>query len=146
MHTPEGASIIFFRLDNNEPNVLLFLRDNKDDIPFPNCWDIPGGHVESGETPNECIIREMREEIGVNIAKPELFRKYAMNDRVEYTYWQLFTLDIDDIQLNEGQALRWFSENEIENMEKEAFAFGFRDVLFDFFRDRPFIDDDVVRS
>lgn len=138
--SPEGTSIIFVKLDNGEPKVLLFLRDNKDDIPYPNCWDILGGHVESSETPEECIVREMQEEIGVDIGTPELFRKYRMKDRIEYTYWQSFTFSIGDIQLNEGQALRWFSEDEVRNMPYEDFAFDFRQVLFDFFRDRPFIN------
>ena len=38
-----GAGIILLN-SNNE--VLLLLRDNKIDIPFPNMWDIPGGKME----------------------------------------------------------------------------------------------------
>ncbi len=139
MYLPEGTSIIFVRVDNNEPKVLLFLRDDKDDIPYPNCWDILGGHVEPGETPEECIAREMLEEIGVLIEPPTLFNKYRIKNRLEYTYWQPFSLDIDKIQLNEGQALRWFTEDEIRDMDDKLFSFGFREVLFDFFRDRPFM-------
>ena len=135
MDTLQGTSIIFLRFINDEPEVLLFLRDDKDTIPYPNCWDILGGHVESGETPDECIVREMKEEIGIDIGTPELFRLYKMNNRTEYTYWQVATFDIDDIELNEGQALRWFSEREIRNMSDEDFSFGFRQVLFDFFND-----------
>ena len=138
MNTLEGTSMIFIRRDNDEPEVLLFLRDNIDTIPYPDCWDIPGGHVEDGETPEECIVREMLEEIGVDIGTPELFRIYRMNDRIEYTYWQPFSLDIDKIQLNEGQALRWFTEKELRNMRGEDFSFGFREVLFDFFHDHAF--------
>ena len=136
MDQPEGTSIIFVKLDNNEPEVLLFLRDNIDSIPYPNCWDILGGHVEKGETAEECIVREMKEEIGIDIGTPELFQIYQINDRIEYTYWQLATFDIDDILLTEGQALRWFSESEIREMEEDDFSFGFRDVLFDFFEER----------
>ena len=138
MDTHEGTSIIFVKSDNNEPKVLLFLRDDKDTIPYPNCWDILGGHVEIGETPEECIVREMQEEIGVDIGTPELFRIYKMNDRTEYTYWQRAIFNIHDIQLNEGQALRWFSEGDIRNMREEDFSFGFRQVLFDFFHDGIF--------
>jgi 8-oxo-dGTP pyrophosphatase MutT (NUDIX family) len=31
---------------------------------FPNCWDIPGGHVEPGEAPLEALAREVEEETG----------------------------------------------------------------------------------
>ena len=136
-----GASIIFVRLRNNQPEVLLFLRDDKDDIPYPGCWDILGGHVEPGETPEECIVREMLEEIEIQIDPPVLFGKYQIGDRIEYTYWQWLSLDIDEIRLNEGQALRWFSEEGIRIMDDKDFSFGFREVLFDFFRARPFMED-----
>lgn len=82
----------------------------------------------------------MQEEIGVDIVTPELFRKYRMTDRIEYTYWQWLTISMGDIQVNEDQILRWFSENEIRAMRHEDLAFGFRRVLMDLFRDRPFID------
>lgn len=55
-----GTSIIF---KNSRNEVLLFLRDDKPEIPYPNLWDIPGGHFEAGETPEACIVREMIEEI-----------------------------------------------------------------------------------
>jgi hypothetical protein len=31
---------------------------------FPNCWDLPGGHVEPGEAPLEALAREVEEETG----------------------------------------------------------------------------------
>lgn len=134
MNPPEGTSIIFVRFDKGEPEVLLLLRDDNSQIPYPNCWDILGGHVETGETPADCIAREMQEEIGIDIGAPELFRKYYFDDRIEHTYYLVSNLNIQDIHLTEGQALRWFSEQEIRNMRPEKFAFGFRAVLFDFFK------------
>lgn len=32
---------------------------------YPNVWDLPGGHCEPGETPEQTLVRELREEIGV---------------------------------------------------------------------------------
>ena len=39
----EIAAII---LENDKRDFLLYLRDNKPDIPFPDYWDLIGGHVE----------------------------------------------------------------------------------------------------
>ncbi len=32
---------------------------------YPDCWDLPGGHVEDGETPAAALRRELREELAV---------------------------------------------------------------------------------
>jgi 8-oxo-dGTP pyrophosphatase MutT (NUDIX family) len=39
-------------------------RRGPDRTLFPNCWDIPGGHVEPDETPLEALGREVEEETG----------------------------------------------------------------------------------
>lgn len=128
-----GASIIFV---NQSGQVLLFLRDDNKEIPYPNCWDILGGHVEPNETPKECIVREIREEIGLELKSPKLFNVYPMDDRTEYTFWQEADFDAHAVQLNEGQRLRWFSKGELEELSSDTIAFGFRDVILEFFRER----------
>ncbi|WP_299055566.1 NUDIX domain-containing protein [uncultured Nocardioides sp.] len=37
---------------------------------YPDCWDLVGGHVEAGETPEEAVRRECGEELGVEIHDP----------------------------------------------------------------------------
>jgi 8-oxo-dGTP diphosphatase len=135
MPSKKGASILFL---NHANQVLLLLRDDRQEIPFPNCWDALGGHVEEGETPRECITREMNEEIGKSLKDPRLFNVYDMEDRIEYTFWQREDFDIDEIHLNEGQRLKWFTEEEIKRMPNEELAFGFKSILLDFFHQKPF--------
>jgi 8-oxo-dGTP diphosphatase len=130
----KGASIIFV---NASEQVLLFLRDDDPRIPYPNLWDVPGGHVEEGETPEQCIVREMKEEIGVDLEDFDLFSIREFQDRIEYTYWKKADLDIHKLTLTEGQGLRWFHR-------AEAFATpmacGFNEIVEAFFRKAPFRD------
>jgi 8-oxo-dGTP diphosphatase len=97
-------------------------------------WDIPGGHVENGETPEQCIVREMKEEMGLYIEGFQLFSVMKYGDRTEYTFWKKWNLNIDKIQLTEGQRLKWFTESEAKNTE---IAGGFSQVVEDFFEKAP---------
>ncbi|EBA05053.1 NUDIX domain protein [Rhodobacteraceae bacterium HTCC2150] len=58
-----GAKIALLAKDE----VLVLLRDDFAEIPFPNCWDFPGGGVDFGETPIDCALRETTEEVGLSI-------------------------------------------------------------------------------
>ena len=51
---------------------LLILKRKEDDDTHPGLWDLLGGHFESGESAEECMTREAKEESGldVNIIKP----------------------------------------------------------------------------
>ena len=130
----KGSSIIFI---NDNRQVLLFLRDNIPTIPFPNMWDVPGGHVEPGEMPDACIVREMKEEMELELKHFSLFSIVDFQDRIEYTFWKKSNLDIDRITLHEGQRLKWFDREEVEKTE---LALGFNEILFSFFTKAPFLN------
>jgi 8-oxo-dGTP diphosphatase len=47
--------------------IVTYLRDEKDSIPFPGLWDLPGGGREADENPVDCGLREVEEEFGLCI-------------------------------------------------------------------------------
>ena len=128
----KGSSIIFI---NHSNEILLLLRDNIPTIPYPNMWDLPGGHVEENESLEECIIREMNEELNVILDDFHLFSVDEFKDRTEYTFWRKVNFDIDRIKLNEGQMISWFTETKARNTE---LAYGFNRIVDSFFNKKPF--------
>ena len=118
---------------NAAGEVLLFLRDDKAHIPYPNRWDTLGGMIEPGETPEECIVREIREEIEFEVQTPSLFKVHEGQEGAIYMFWQRAEIDIARTPLHEGQRLKWFSRQEIERMPTDEFAFGFRELLLEFY-------------
>ena len=55
-----------------EKSILVVLRDNKPDIPWPNMWELPGGGREGIETPPECLQREVWEELGLTLKEESI--------------------------------------------------------------------------
>lgn len=55
--------------------ILTFKRDNIATIPFPNCWDLPGGGRENGESPEACALRELHEEFGLKFEQSRIHYK-----------------------------------------------------------------------
>lgn len=97
-------------------------------------WLPPGGHIELDEDPEEALIREIQEELGIDVQifgnKPE-----RMTDRTKFLYVPAFldihkisdghrhigmqyfcTTDTDKLTMNDGELsdYKWFSAEEIE--------------------------------
>ena len=53
-------------LINEENEVLISLRKNRGD--YNNCWEFPGGKVEEDETVDHALVREVKEELSIDIS------------------------------------------------------------------------------
>lgn len=86
---------------------------------FKDWWEFPGGKIESGESPEQALVREIREELSTDIIIEKLLRT------VEYDYPKfhltlhcyLCTLASDSLHLNEHEAARWLSKEDIHTVK-----------------------------
>mgnify|MGYP004594466645 CR=1 FL=1 len=67
-------------------NVLLQKRSGNKKL-WPNIWDVPvGGHVDSGEFGRQALIRETKEELGIEISEVKYFSKEDLIKRIDNNY------------------------------------------------------------
>ena len=123
-----GAGILLLNRNNE---VLLLLRDDKVDIPFPDMWDIPGGKVEDNETPIEAIRREMMEEMSIkDLGKIQLFKIITSENITDNIFWKRLDINLAEISLNEGQTIEYF---DFARIRKTKLAFNYNEVLESFY-------------
>lgn len=49
---------------------ILLVHRSPSKAKYPNVWDLPGGHLEPGEDSRQALVRELREELNVEITAP----------------------------------------------------------------------------
>jgi mutator protein MutT len=132
---PQTVAIIVL---NDQGEVLLQLRDNNPKISFANFWTLPGGVVESNETPELAAQRELEEETGLQLDLFEwkVYKRASKNlmFMIEQHIFVGSTIrEVHELILGEGQALHFFRRKELPAL---SIAYGFDELLHEFFKQR----------
>lgn len=111
-----GSLCYILRGAGAEREVLLLKRAR---MPQQGLWSAPGGKMELGESPDECVIREIYEETGLTLHKPHLRAVLTVVDQEYPMHWLLFVYraeafsgDVKVLDTEEGE-LRWIRLSEI---------------------------------
>lgn len=99
---PAAAIAILYQ----DQKFLLQLRDDYPQILYPGHWAFFGGHVESGEQPEQALRRELQEEIGYCPPQIQHFCSYPSDaEIIRHVFYAPLLIRVEELQLNEGQDL-----------------------------------------
>ena len=110
------AAVIIASNENGEKMIFATQRGYGE---FKDGWEFPGGKVESGETPQAALKREIMEELETEIEVGDLI------ETIEYDY-PTFHLSMDcfwaqivkgDLVLREHEAAKWLTKEQLESVD-----------------------------
>jgi|GEM_PF-611864 len=129
METIIGCSVIIY---DNDKKVLISKR-SKTKSKFPLFWETVGGTLENEESPEECIRREVKEELNCSIDDLKLFKVYVINSDNRYVLIVYTGKLIDEVEANgEIEQVKWVTRNEID---KYNFMGNCKEKIIDFYNE-----------
>ena len=98
--------------------ILIAKRETGDEL-FAGLWEFPGGKVEEGETPEECMAREIKEELNISVEVGELIT--SNKHKYPHGIFELLAYRVKYISgefvLNAHNEIKWVNIDEMANFE-----------------------------
>lgn len=113
------ATLCYLR---SKGKTLLIHRNKREGDLFKDYWNGLGGKVEEGESPEDCVIREMKEESGLDIQNPQLKGILTFpNNRDSGETWYVFLYIAEEfsgdlIETDEGE-LVWMDDEQVTKLD-----------------------------
>ena len=116
---------------NSEGKILIGKRaDTKN--KFPGLWEINGGGKKAGETSEEAVVREVQEELGIDLdIKDAKLLKTVKNEFKFKDIWVFnVNLGIDELNFNDGEVseARWVTYEEFANYREKEILIDFNNL------------------
>lgn len=97
----------------------VLITQRSEVMPHPLKWEFPGGKLKTGETPEYCIRREIREELGIEIKVEQLLPAVKHTYDTHKIKLIPFICSIHEgaILLSEHKSYRWVKVNELDTAD-----------------------------
>ena len=104
---------------NNEKAEPIVFATERGYGPWKGWWEFPGGKIEPGETPQEALVREIREELTAGISVGDFITT------VEYDYPEFHlsmdcfyaTVESGELVLKEAEAAKWLGKDDLDSVK-----------------------------
>lgn len=102
-----------------EKDGLVLAAQRSERMSLPLKWEFPGGKIEPGETPEECLCRELFEEMGVsvNVGKSLPASTYHYSKVSVTLYPFVCSIASGEIVLDEHAAIDWLPPEELHTLD-----------------------------
>jgi 8-oxo-dGTP diphosphatase len=102
-----------------EKDGQILIAKRKRGDHFEHKWEFPGGKIRAGESPEECLKRELREELGIETRVGE----FVCSSRCDYGHISIELLAYrvshvsGEFQLNDHETIAWVSPEDLETYD-----------------------------
>lgn len=103
-------------------NGKLLITQRRANAHLGGLWEFPGGKREAGETFEECLVREIREELGIQISVGKLFEEISHDYTDKSVHLKFFICELirGEPQTLGCAAFKWIGKSELSDFEFPA--------------------------
>ncbi|MFH0873950.1 MAG: NUDIX hydrolase [Candidatus Komeilibacteria bacterium] len=112
-----AVGLISRKCEEKQTQYLL-VKSKKNFGEFTGYWYPPGGHVEAGENEEKALIREIKEELGLNIEPIKKLAETSSDIADQVTHWWVCQILSNDICIDQSEIAEvgWFTEQDMKTV------------------------------